>query len=253
MTKRDQIFLTIIGILVIIYAGREILVYYNDYLNSQNPKPVPIEENICEPPEYSNQEEIISEEPKILSQYQNLYNQNPDMIGYLNIPDAKINYPIMDNCNDFYLHHDFHQNDSAHGVPYIGYNTDITDHAILIYGHNMKDKTMFGNLTKFLDKDFFDKCEDIICDTLYESRKFEVIGVFKSWVHTIDEDGYRFYNFYGNPTENEFEEFKDYLKETCIYSKDLDSLNSEDHIIQLVTCAYHRENGRLVVVLKERS
>ena len=93
---------------------------------------------------------------------------------------------------------------------------------------------------------------NLYINTLYEEREFEVVGVFRSWVHTKNEPGYRFYHYYGNPTEEEFADYKEYLKENCIYSHNLDSLSYDDTIVQLVTCSYHRENGRLIVIVKEK-
>lgn len=254
LIKLLNVICLIIIIICLLYLGY----FYSDRVESV--VELPQEEIIDESPSQEpiineSEEDEIIKEPIIQSKYESLYEENSDLCGWINIPDTKIDYPIMCTPNDpqYYLRRNFYKEASIRGTLFIGKETTIEDKAIIIYGHMMKDHTMFGDLKKFLDEDFFNSHDMIHINTLYEDREFEVIGVFKSWVHEVDEPGYRFYNYYGNPTEEEFNEYKDYLKENCIYSRDLDSLSYEDSIAQLVTCSYHRDNGRLIIVVKERS
>ena len=88
-----------------------------------------------------------SQDKSFLSDYQALYLQNNDMVGWIKIEDTKINYPVMqskDNPN-FYLKHGFDKSYTDYGCPYVQENcdVDIPSDNLIIYGHNMKDSSMF--------------------------------------------------------------------------------------------------------------
>ena len=82
-----------------------------------------------------------------LPQYRALYAQNSNLAGWIQIDGTSINYPVMQSKQnpDFYLKHNFEKADSPHGCPYVQANCDLQTPSdnILVYGHNMKDGTMF--------------------------------------------------------------------------------------------------------------
>ena len=88
-----------------------------------------------------------------LPQYQALYTQNSDLAGWIQIDGTNINYPVMQSKHDpdFYLKHNFEKADSPHGCPYVQANCDLQTPSdnILVYGHNMKDGTMFSDLLQY--------------------------------------------------------------------------------------------------------
>lgn len=247
---------------LIIIAGIAFIVYYffdlyqsNQIIEESYGDPIIIEDiGPQEPTIIDIGEDQNDTEPIILPQYESLYEANSDLCGWITIPDTGVDYPIMCTPDDpeYYLRKNINGEYSIRGTPFIGKESTIDDKAIIIYGHMMKDHTMFGDLKYYLDENYFNNHLSLHINTLYEEREFEVVGVFRSWVHTKDEPGYRFYYYYGNPTEEEFNDYKEYLKENCIYSHDLDSLSYDDTTVQLVTCSYHRENGRLIIVAKEK-
>lgn len=103
----------------------------------------------------SNKEQTENE-PVILSRYSDLYKENSDLIGWLSIDGMEIDYPVM-QCEDdeYYLHHDFYGNDSKYGCLYVRKEADInTGSNFIIYGHNMKDGSMFGDLDSYLKESF---------------------------------------------------------------------------------------------------
>ena len=88
-----------------------------------------------------------------LPQYQALYTQNSDLAGWIQIDGTNINYPVMQSKQnpDFYLKHNFEKANSPHGCPYVQANCDLQTPSdnILVYGHNMKDGTMFSDLLQY--------------------------------------------------------------------------------------------------------
>lgn len=92
----------------------------------------------------------------MLSKYIALHNQSKDMVGWISIEGTVINYLVMHTPEnpDFYLKHSFEQEYSDYGVPYVAGNCQLNPRSdnIIIYGHHMKNGTMFGKLTEYADE-----------------------------------------------------------------------------------------------------
>lgn len=105
-----------------------------------------------------------------LPQYQALYTQNSDLAGWIQIDGTSINYPVMQSKQDpdFYLKHNFEKADSPHGCPYVQASCDLQTPSdnILVYGHNMKDGTMFSDLLQYKRESFWEQYRIIQFDTL---------------------------------------------------------------------------------------
>lgn len=95
----------------------------------------------------------------VYDQYGALFEQNPDMIGWIAIDDTTINYLVMQTPDrpDFYLKHDFEKQCSDYGVPYAAENCVIDPQSdnITIYGHHMKSGKMFGVLEDYKSEAFY--------------------------------------------------------------------------------------------------
>ena len=74
-----------------------------------------------------------------------LFSENPDFIAWINIQGTKLDYPVMHTPKqpEKYLRLDFHQKYSRHGVPFLDGRCTLESDNLIIYGHNMKDGTMF--------------------------------------------------------------------------------------------------------------
>lgn len=191
------------------------------------------------------------DEPVMLSKYIALYEENNDLVGWLSIEDMKIDYPVMQNEDDeYYLHHDFYGADSKYGCLYVREQANLNGGTnFIIYGHNMKDGSMFGDLDLYLKEDFYKEHSLILFDTLYEERNYEILAVFRSQVYNADEDVFKYYQFYEAETQEEFEDFYDNIKELSLYDTGV-TAEFGDTFLTLSTCAYHVTDGRLVVVAK---
>lgn len=194
-----------------------------------------------------------------------LYALNPDTAGWVHIDGMVIDYPVMQTPDDeqYYLNRDFDGNYSAYGCILadtdcqIGTGTAVNDYAdgtlpstnIILHGHNMKNGTMFGNLDEFR-KESFEKEHSIIkFSSLYEDREYEICAVFLSQVYRQNEDVFKYYKFFNAENENEFNDFYKNIKKMSLYDTGVEAQYG-DEFITLSVCAYHVENGRLVVVGK---
>ncbi|MCR5734233.1 MAG: class B sortase, partial [Lachnospiraceae bacterium] len=93
-------------------------------------------------------EDMLKKQPKI--NFWALQSMNPDIKAWIQIPDTPIDYPVLnatkEEGQDYYLRRNYEKKKNNHGSIYIqtGLNTQFDDTVTVIYGHNMKDGTMFG-------------------------------------------------------------------------------------------------------------
>ena len=194
------------------------------------------------------------ETDSVLSRYAALHEMNPDMAGWLKIDGTKMDYPVMHTPEDmqYYIHRDFYGKDSASGTPFIGDYCDADSMSVLIYGHNMKNGTMFGELDEYEDEAYWKAHPLIRFDSLKEEREYEVFAAFRTRLLYEGEEGFRYYQYAGELSEEEFDEFVDQALRAS-------SLNTGivpeygDQLLIRTTCSYHTENGRFVVAARRKA
>ncbi len=189
----------------------------------------------------------------ILAEMQDLYTQNSDFVGVLTIVDTDINYPVMQTPTDpeYYLRRDFYGEQSTAGTLFVDYRCDIVNPTTntIVYGHNMRNGTMFGGLKYYLDYDYYQSHKTIIFKTLYEEQEYEIVGVGLSEVGYDDDDTYKYYDFIDALTGPELQEFLDTIQGLSVYDETID-ITSTDKILTLSTCNTYKEDGRMFIVAK---
>jgi len=192
-------------------------------------------------------------EREILSNMVDLYNQNSDVVGVLEIVGTDINYPVMQTPTDpeYYLRRDFYGESSTGGTLFVDYRCDILNQTTntIIYGHNMRSGTMFGGLKLYLDYDYYQSHKTIKFRTLYEEQEYEVVAVGLSSVGYDDDNSYKYYNFIDAVTGSELQEFLDNIQSLSVYDETI-NVSSTDKLLTLSTCNTYREDGRMFVVAK---
>ncbi len=196
--------------------------------------------------------ELSNAPPPVLEKYRALYQENGDLVGWLSIEGTDIDYSVMQREDDeYYLHHDFYGEESRYGCLYVKGQADVDTPGtnFIIYGHNMKDGSMFGDLDLYRKESFWREHPRISFDTLYEERTYEIIAVFRSRVYQPEEDVFKYYQFYQADNQEEFSWFYENIKELSLYDTGVTAAFG-DTFLTLSTCAYHVEDGRFVVVAK---
>ena len=176
---------------------------------------------------------------------------NNDFIGWLSIPNTKIDYPVMFTPDEpeYYLRRSFDKRDSQSGTPFIGKGGNIDSDCFIIYGHNMKNDTMFGTLDNYADEDFWRENKTFSFNTLYEYREYEVFAAVKTKILYTDEDGLRYYNYEGELSEADYKKMVEWLSANSVYDTYISPAYGEQILI-LSTCSYHTTNGRFVVAAR---
>lgn len=195
-------------------------------------------------------------EPEILEEYAALYEQNPELVGWITIPDTDIDYPVMQSSEedpDFYLTHDFDRQEDSNGTPFLDARNQYQprDTNLIIYGHNMKSGLMFGSLKKYLDEDYLKEHRTIQFNTLYEKGTYEIIAVCLAKVEYQDEEVFRYYNFMNASSEQSFQEYLDNITKLSVYDTPIEA-EYGDQLLTLSTCNNYTEDGRMFLVAKRR-
>ena len=256
MTRNGYVSLICLFLLIAIISSAVIIGHYRE-ANEQEDMYYSLAQ-IVEKNETSENEENqpteLDKEAVMLPEYAKLYEQNNDMVGWIFIPDTKINYPVMQSVNEpnFYLKHGFDKAYTDYGCPYVGENCDVKKPSdnLIIYGHHKKNGSMFSDLEKFKSKDFWETHRTFTFDTLYEKLTYEVVAVFKTVVYTDSADEFRYYRFSDAETPEQFDEYIQKVKEKALYDTGT-SAEYGDKLITLSTCEYSSKNGRLVLVAKK--
>lgn len=198
-------------------------------------------------------QEATEEATQALTAYETyaaVYEQNPDFVGWISIEGTNINYPVMQSVTepDFYLKHGFDKSYSDYGVPYVQENCmiGVSDNCI-IYGHHMKNGTMFSDLCKYENEDFYREHPTFFFDTLDGFGEYEIVAVFKTVAYS--QEGFKYYHFVDAGSDAEFDGYIAKCKELALYETGV-SAEYGDKLLTLSTCEYSRTNGRMVVVAK---
>lgn len=165
-----------------------------------------------------------------------LWTINEDIIAWITVPGTNIDYPILQHPTDdtFYLHHNI---DGSYGYPACIYteslnSKDFTDPNTVIYGHNMKTKTMFSALHKFENRDFFEANDEII---IYLPDRTLHYRIFAAHVY---DDRHLLYSF-DFSDEDIYARYLQSIYDIRDLSANINrdfTVTSQDRIITLSTC-----------------
>lgn len=233
-------FIMLILVLVFISSSAIILQYILESYNNSKLNNIKKQEMLLSNNTYISEEEKYKEKLNLRkNQMLELYKDNNDIIGWIYIENSNIDYPILQGTdNEYYISHNFKKEKSKYGSITVDYRNKIDDENLIIYGHHMKDKQMFGDLIKFKDKEFFEINNIIIItkEGVFQYKPFSV------YITDTSHD-------YLKNTFNNEEEYNDYLYDIIgrSYNVSEDSIDVSNKIITLSTCSYETDDSRFVV------
>lgn len=226
------IILIIVAAILVIIAGMAVKLLKEDYTEEKT------FEDIQKVVEKVDDEDILSK----------LKKRNSDVIGYLEIPDTTISYPVMQTKDnpDFYLNHDIDKNYSFYGTPYLSAYCELEkSDNLIIYGHNINGDRMFGALTQYKDEGFYQKHKKIYFTTR-EKSKYEIFAVI-----SVNQYEFPYWKFVMAQDEDDYDEFVNKVKQYSLYDPGI-TLEYGEKLITLSTCDNSRgKDYRFVVVAKK--
>lgn len=183
---------------------------------------------------------VLSEKVKeeLMKQAQEMQETYPDAIGWIYIPDTNINYPIMQGeDNDFYLTHGTDGCSLKCGCIELDYRCEnrFRNNFNVLYGHNMKNGSMFANVCRFKDRAFYDSHPYgwvYTADSVYRVDFFSV--AVTNWYDEI-YNGFR-----------SLDEWMPHLREISRIYEDV-GITESDRLVSLSTCSYEFNNARTVL------
>lgn len=185
---------------------------------------------------------------------QKLQEQNSDIVGWIEIEETNISYPVLQGDDDvFYLTHNYKMEQTEKGSIFLtaDYDWNIAGNNLIIYGHNLVNGQMFKDLLKYSDEKFYRKHPVIRFTTNKTDIVFDVMSAFKSRVYNKDEENvFKYYDFINSENKNEYNKFVENAKKYSIYDTGVDAKYGEQ-LITLITCSYHSDDGRFVLIGKQ--
>lgn len=182
-------------------------------------------------------------------------NPNPDFVGWLRIEGTVLDYPVMQSSTDnanYYLYRDYNKNNSTQGTIYAREECDIYKPSdnVTLYGHTMKDGSMFYCLHNYTSKTTWDNNSLVFFDTFdpktgkVEYHTYKIFSVFKTSANV--GEGFSYHKFEDAANEQEFNDFVSTCKKLAFYDTGV-TPKYGDKLLCLSTCEYTLDNGRLVV------
>lgn len=203
-------------------------------------------ETETEPPETEKETEAETEAPYVSPiDFAPLLATNPDTIGWIRVPDTKIDYPIVQSPdNQYYLHKDFEGKDSVYGTIYLDADSkpDFSGWNNPIYGHHMKDGSMFKDVVKFKDQDFFENHRYFEIYTPERTIHLKTLGCYYS-----DSNGIvRKTSF---KSQASFDKWVSERLAPCSFAEVPEQ--PFDSMFVLVTCSYEKNDARTLLFAAE--
>lgn len=198
------------------------------------------------------EEADVARNQEPLPQYAELYRQNPDLAGWLRIDGTKIDYPVMYTPRDpeYYLHRDYYGRSAYSGCLFIGEGYETQGGNTVIYGHHMKDGSMFADLLSYESQEFADNHPDIFFDTVFEEGVYQVAAAFYCDLDGSGEEKFDYYKYLDLRDKQVFDDYISQVEARNVIDTGI-RFQYGDRIITLSTCSYHVTNGRFVVAAKK--
>ena len=245
MREKIRIILCCIFLAIAIYAAYNIIKIQSEYKKSVDAYKkldnYTIEQTTSETSGES-EEEPVKEKPYPDVDFDGLKSVNSDVIGWIYVPDTEINYPIVHTSdNDYYLDHLVDRTQNPAGAIFLDTRnpSDFSDLHSIIYGHHMKNGSMFAALKGYKKQDFFDGHKTgylITQDAAYS------IDFFAGHVANVEENAWQL-DF---DDAADFDNWIKSLKEISAFKSDIEPQYG-DRIFTLSTCRYEFDDARFVL------
>ena len=241
-----------VAIIVVLISSVSLILIAMDYRSADKEYKSLLEDDIAvmnEEPITEKDNEIIESgkfvpDKDIVDSLSNLKEKNGDMVGWIDFDQADISYPIVrGDDNKYYLTHTFLKSENKAGAIFMETENheDLLDFHTIVYGHNLKNGSMFGKLKRYNDKEFYDKHS---CFTIYQEDAAFRYQIFS--IHNIPYTDKIYTVWYDN--QNDFEDFIKRLNKQSFYDTGV-TATRDDRIMTLSTCTASEEK-RLVIHAK---
>ena len=223
----------VIALCVFCYSGYRLVMIYMEYKAGTDEYSALEEKYILKDTVSTESAGAEDNEPTMKNpiDFDGLKQINSDIIAWISVGAIDISYPVAQGeDNDYYLHHTFEDQENIAGCIFMDYECDknFTDSHTIIYGHNMRNESMFGKLKKFKDEDVFNSDAFFWIYTPEKIYRYEIFACQEvgatsaTYQHQFDD-------------KEKFQEYIDTTFAESILIRDIE-VTSEDKIVTLSTC-----------------
>lgn len=242
----------LIVVTIFLYSGFQLAQYYYDgyvssKLNERMKQQYKAAQKVQQGQNAIDQEELTEEQ--LEQQYKEKFDQlrdiNSDIVGWISIENTGVDYPVVQSSNnEYYLNHNVEHQSSARGSIFMDYrNNNVNDNIhTVIYGHHMKDGSMFGELSKYKHAAYYDEHSTITVEGPEGLSKWQIFSVY---VYS-PEDQFFEYEF---ADDEQYNAYLEKISKKSSYDTEVE-VNSDDQLLTLVTCTYEITDARFIIHAK---
>lgn len=188
--------------------------------------------------------------PEILFTYHALWEENNDLVGWLNIERLyRVDFAVVQRDQSYYLHRDFYGRSNMNGTAFLDVTCDIWPQSdnLVIYAHNMKSGEMFGGLHRLMEEPFYRESPLTTFNTIYERASYVPVAAMLCSIR----QGEDYFNFCVSDFSGEeaFNRFVARARELSAIDPPYDAVWG-DQLLTLVTCYDGDDDKRVVVILR---
>ncbi len=192
---------------------------------------------------------------------------NDEINGWITIPDTKVDYPVLHHLNDepgneYYLYRNVQKEDSKPGSIFLDSRCSFDDVGedgtlqtpnsdnLIIYGHNMRDLSMFGTLKYYrTEETYYDEHPIIQLNSNYETYQYKIFGYFIADAEDKTDTRFEYWNEINFSGEKEFYNYVNEVKRRTLRITNVD-VTYGDQLLTLSTCNNAFDTARLVIVAR---
>lgn len=249
--KRKKIYgiFMLAAIAVFLFAAGRILQIYLNYQESQQVyeqmeefTQKPEKQDLLPEEDSGETPEEVAEQGVLQVDFNKLKEINADVIAWIEIPGLEISYPVVQGTdNDYYLHHLITGENHKSGSIFMDFHNqgDLSDRNSIIYGHNMKDGSMFGTLVQYQSQELY---RNYPCFYMYVPGYIYEYQIFSCYAAPTDHPAYT-YDF---PMSEDYEVFLETLQRSAAYDTGT-TVTKEDQVVTLSTCVNTRKDYRYLI------
>lgn len=246
MSNRIWRIILVVSLIIVVISGVNVIRLSREYQKGINEyekleQYASLEEN--QTADAQQEEEQESKIPVFVDvKYDELKSINEGFTGWLYYEPLEISYPIVrGNDNDYYTEYTFENEENSSGAIFMDFlnKKDYSDFNTIIYGHNMRNGTMFGSLKKLLsDQEIMGEDPYFYIFTEDKAYMYEIFAVY---ITTSSSETYNLIR-----SEEEQKDYLDFINQTATYRSDKE-VAATDKIVTLSTCHGLHTNNRTVV------
>ena len=238
LTKSDKIRIAALGLCVVVFAASLIYILGNKMQSINNGKLSDELANLYDPDATNTSATDKDGYPSnYIAGFEALYKRNPDIAGWVKIPDTKLDYAVMQaEDNDKYHRTDIDLKKNDWGIPYVDFRVDQEkpSYNTVIYGHNMGDGTMFGYLQAYRKLSYYQQHPLISYNSVYRKDMYKIFAIV---VCKADDPDFDYHNFIDSDSDAAKNEYIEKIMERSIIKTTVD-VKASDRLLTLSTCDY---------------